>query len=121
MSPSRYASTLPSAEFTIEGTREAAQLIIAMDAAARTCGARFAMAVLPGPAESYYGLREPATELVLKQPAESPQRIRILDTRTGIPLGSRFTLPGLDYPNDAGTTWIVSHLASFAKRELTPQ
>lgn len=86
-----YASTLPSAEFTVEGADEAARLIVAMDAAARNCGARFAMAVLPGPTESYYGLREPATELVLKHLVDSPQPISILDTRTGIPRGSRFT------------------------------
>lgn len=114
----RYASTLPSAEFTVEGTREAARLIISMDAMARNCGARFAMAVLPGPTESYYGLREPATELVLKQLADSPQPIRVLDVRTGIPRGSRFTLPGLDYPNEAGTTWAVSRLIPFATQAV---
>jgi hypothetical protein len=118
---SHYASTLPSAEFTVEGAKKAAQLIIAMDAAARNCGARFAMAILPGPAESYYGLREPMTELVLKQLAENPQRIPLLDTRIGIPLGSDFTLPGLDYPNEAAATWVVDRLTPFATRDLALQ
>jgi hypothetical protein len=116
-----YAMTLPSAEFPVATTEAAARTILAMRDAATPCGADFAMAVLASPAEAYYGLREPATDLVLLHLAETSQPLAILDTRIGIPLGSRFTIPGLDYPNEAGAAWIAADLAPFVKSQLVGQ
>jgi hypothetical protein len=116
-----YAMTLPSAEFPVTTTEAAAGTIVAMRDAATARGADFAMAVLASPAEAYYGLREPATDLVLGHLAEASQPLAILDTRTGIPLGSRFAIPGLDYPNEAGAAWIAAELAPFVRSRLVGQ
>jgi len=116
-----YAVTLPSADFPIATTEKAASTITGMRDAATACGAAFAMAVLAGPAEAYYGMREPATELVLQHLAEASRPVAILDTRIGIPLGSRFSIAGLDYPNEAGAAWIAANLAPFVKSRLVPQ
>jgi hypothetical protein len=116
-----YALTRPSPEFPPAAVASAAKLIIAMQKAARDCGAAFGMAVLPGPAEAYYGLREPATQLVLQNLAESPGKVAILDTRDGIPLGSRLILPGLDYLNEAGTGWVAARLVPFVRQLLMPK
>jgi hypothetical protein len=116
-----YAVTLPSAEFPIATTEAAASTIIGMRTATAACGADFAMAVLASPAEAYYGMREPATELVLQHLAEASQPVAILDTRIGIPLGSRFSIAGLDYPNEAGAAWIAADLAPFVKSRLVRQ
>jgi hypothetical protein len=116
-----YAMTLPSAEFPIATTEAAARTILAMREAATACSADFAMAVLAGPAEAFYGMREPATDLVLRRLAEAAQPLGIVDTRIGIPLGSRFAIPGLDYPNEAGAAWIAADLAPFVRSRLAEQ
>jgi hypothetical protein len=116
-----YAMTLPSAEFPVTTTEAAARTILAMREAATACGADFAMAVLGSPAEAYYGLREPATASVLRHLAEASQPVPILDTRIGIPLGSDFATPGLDYPNEAGAAWIAADLAPFVSSRLVGQ
>jgi hypothetical protein len=113
-----YVVTKPSAEFCQDCAVRAAGFILRMRDAAQSCGARFLMAVLPGPAEAYYGLREPATEDVLTTLRGTKGAIPILDLRSEIPRGTRLNIPGLDYPNAASAAWIARHLAGPVRQAL---
>jgi hypothetical protein len=115
-----YAVTKRSAEFCSDCAVRAADYIRRMRAAADGCGARFLMAVLPGPAEAYYGLREPATEEVLSALRAEGEGVPILDLRAGIPLGTRFNIPGLDYPDERAAVWLAERLAEPVRRTLNP-
>jgi hypothetical protein len=106
-----YAATRPSSEFCADCAERTVRFIRAMKPAAEACGAGFVMAVLPGTTEAYYGLREPATDEVLSRLRSAEPNFPIVDLRNGIPIGSRFTIPALDYFNEQGVSWIVNALA----------
>jgi hypothetical protein len=106
----RYAMTT-GAGFAPENAGRAASLIGDMDQAAQRCGARFLVAILPGPAEAYYGLREPATEALLEALRAAGLADKVIDTRTGIPLGCDCFLSAYDYPNANGATLFASAIA----------
>jgi hypothetical protein len=115
---SHYAVAKPSAEYCADCAARAVDAIRRMRAASAGCGAGFLMAVLPGPAEAYYGLREPATEDVLTALRGTKREISILDLRSEIPRGTRLNIPGLDYPNAASAAWIARHLAGPVRQAL---
>jgi hypothetical protein len=116
----RYLSTAHSPDFPPQTIRMAVALIEEMRQAAARCGARFLTAVLPSPAEAYYGAREPASDAVLAQLAAATPPVFAIDTRAGIPLGSRFNLIGLDYFNERGTAWVAGRLAPAIEQLLRP-
>ena len=97
----RYAMTTGPG-FAPENAGRAAALIEDMDEAAQHCGAQFLMAVLPGPAEAYYGLREPATEALLAALRTAGSGDKVVDTRPSIPLGCDCFLSAYDYPSATG-------------------
>jgi hypothetical protein len=82
-----------------------------MDDAAQSCGAQFLIAILPGPAEAYYGLREPATEALLAALRAAGLADKVIDTRPGIPLGCDCFLSAYDYPGATGATLFASAMA----------
>jgi hypothetical protein len=97
----RYAQTTgPS--FVPGNAERAATLIGEMVEASRQCGAQFLMAILPGPAEAYYGLREPATEALIGVLRAKGLGDAVIDTRDRIPLGCDCFLSAYDYPNATG-------------------
>jgi hypothetical protein len=113
-----YAVTKPSPEYCADCAARAAETIRRMRAASTGCGARFLMAVLPGPAEATYGMREPATEAVLAALRRAEGDFPIFDLRAEVPRGTRFHIPGLDYPNAPGAAWIAAHLAGPVRQAL---
>jgi hypothetical protein len=106
----RYASTMGPG-FAPENAGRAAALIEQMDEAAQGCRAQFRMAILPGPAEAYYGLREPATEALLAALRTAGLGDKVIDTRPGIPLGCDCFLSAYDYPSATGARLFASALA----------
>ena len=78
---------------------------------AEGCGAHFLVAVLPSPAEAYYGLREPATDAFLDSLGIRRLADKVVDTRDGIPLGSNFFLSAYDYPNASGASAYAAAIA----------
>ncbi|MBV8649880.1 MAG: hypothetical protein JO255_00350 [Alphaproteobacteria bacterium] len=116
----RYAQTI-GPDYAPENAARAAALIREMAAAAQQCGAKFQMAVLPGPAEAYYGLREPATEALLAALRSAGMADDVIDTRSGIPLGSRLFLTAHDYPNAAGAAYLAGAIAPHAAAMLETQ
>ncbi len=97
----RYAETTGTG-FVVENAGRAAALIGSMKEAAQNCGARFLVAILPGPAEAYYGLREPATEALIGALQAAGLDDKVIDARDGIPLGCDCFLSAYDYPNATG-------------------
>ena len=116
----RYAMTTGPG-FAPENAGRAASLIGDMVQAAQSCGAQFLMAILPGPAEAYYGLQEPATEALLEALRAADLADKVIDTRTDIPLGCTCFLSAYDYPNaNAATLFanaIAPHVTALHQRE----
>jgi hypothetical protein len=93
----------------------AARAVAQMRGVAARCGAGFRLVVLPTYAEALYGLREPATELLLRLIDPS----LVVDLRERLPRGTRLT-SGVDGHYDAhGNRIIADVLASILSQQLS--
>jgi hypothetical protein len=109
---SRYMATnIPSA-YPAENAPLAAGIISQMKNVAAECGANFTMIILPGYAEGYYGVIEPATARLMQ--ALSGKGIEILDLRKNVAAGTVLSLVGDGHYNAQATDWT----ADWIKREL---
>lgn len=108
-SPSTLSETGDPAFYPAENAPKAAATITEMAEAARACGAKFTMAVLPSGHEIARNSVEPATQRLLGLLAGSG--IDILDLHGKAPTGTRLVLPRDRHYNDDGNAWVASHLA----------
>jgi hypothetical protein len=106
----RYAETTGTG-FLPENAGRAAALVLSMKEEAQRCGARFLMAILPGPAEAYYGLREPATQAFIGALHAARLDDIVIDTRSDVPLGCDCFLSAYDYPNATGAKLFAAAIA----------
>lgn len=110
---SRYIATNNQSAYPAENAPLAAEMIGFMKDAAAGCGAQFTMIILPGYAEGYYGVIEPATKRLMK--ALSGKSIDILDLRKHVVAGTNLALVGDGHYNAQATDWT----AEWIKRTLT--
>jgi hypothetical protein len=104
----RYLVTADRSLFPTAAIGSAAATIVAMQAAATSCGADFLLVPVPGPSEAYYGIKEPAVQELL---ALVMPRVKVLDTREETPAGSRYHLSWIDYLNRDGVSWVATKIA----------
>lgn len=104
----RYLVTADPVDFPPENASGAAARIFEMAKSAQDCGAAFATVLLPSPGESYYGVREPATQAIV---AALHGKIAIWDLRHDSPLGRSIIIPGMDYPNAETADRVADSLA----------
>lgn len=105
----RYMSSeLP--EFPETGPATAAAIIEDMATESRACGAHFIAALLPSPAEAYYGVRERHSLELLALLQNLAAAVRVVDLGDDWPLGQQTNLPGLDYFNAAAAERLSARL-----------
>ncbi len=99
--------------YTPQATVAAARMIGRMRQAAETCGAGFTLLILPGHAEGYYGIEEPATERLLA--ALDGWGLDILDLRADVEPGTVLALVGDGHYNKAAAAWVGQRLAEHLR------
>jgi len=101
--------------YSIENTEKASVLIMEMANEAERCGSGFTMFILPGYEEAYYGIKETATERLLRK--LEGKGILIVDLREYAELGVKLTLFGDGHYNTFATDWVsdnmIRHLQSI--------
>ena len=95
--------------------RKAAKMILEMQEVAKACGAGFSLVILPNANEAYYGLKEPATEQLVR--ILSTKTVEILDLRKRVDRGTILDLPLSGYYNKRATDWVAKVLVERLRKQ----